>query len=50
MRQGDDYIAASRIADELFEKEAEIFGYQQGSIEYLKLKLNIISKINYLII
>ena len=38
MKQGDDYIAASRIADELFEKEAEIFGYQQGSIEYLKLK------------
>lgn len=38
MKQGDDYIAASQIADELFEKEAEIFGYQPGSIEYLKLK------------
>lgn len=38
MKQGDDYIAASQIADELFEKEAEIFGYQPGSFEYLKLK------------
>ncbi len=38
MKQGDDYIAASRIADELFEKEAEIFGYKPGTLEYVKLK------------
>lgn len=38
MKQGDDYVAASKIADELFEKEAEVFGYQPGSSEYIKLK------------
>lgn len=38
MNQGDDYIEASKIADELFEQEARIFGYQSGSPEYNKLK------------
>ena len=38
MKQGDDYIAASKIADELFEREASILGYIPGSEEYLKLK------------
>lgn len=38
MKQGDDYIAASKIADELFEKEAEVFGYKPGTSEYLKMK------------
>lgn len=38
MKQGDDYTAASRIADELFEKEAEIFGYKPGTDEYIRLQ------------
>lgn len=38
MKQGDDYIAASQVADELFEKEASILGYSPGSKEYLKLR------------
>ena len=38
MKQGDDYTAASRIADELFEKEAEIFGYKLGTDEYIRLQ------------
>lgn len=37
MNQGDNYIDASRIADELFEKEATIFGYGPNSEEYKKL-------------
>lgn len=37
MRQGDNYKVASAIADELFEKEAKIFGYEPGSDEYKKL-------------
>lgn len=37
MKQGDNYIAASKIADELFYEEAEILGYEKGSKEYVKL-------------
>ena len=37
MEQGDNYIDASRIADELFEKEAKVFGYEPGTEEYTKL-------------
>ena len=42
MRQGDNYIDACRIADELFEKEAAVFGYKNGTEEYLKLKKKIV--------
>lgn len=38
MKQGDNYTVASAIADELFEKEAKMFGYEQGTTEYEKLK------------
>ena len=38
MKQGDDYTSASRIADELFEREAAVFGFQPGTEEYQKLK------------
>lgn len=38
MKQGDNYVAASKIADELFKEEAEILGYEFESEEYLKLK------------
>lgn len=37
MKQGDNYIDASKIADELFKEEAKIFGYVEGSEEYKKL-------------
>lgn len=37
MKQGDNYIAASKIADELFTKEAKVFGYEKDSLEYKKL-------------
>lgn len=37
MKQGDNYTVASAIADELFEKEAKIFGYKKGTDEYNKL-------------
>lgn len=38
MRQGDNYVDACKIADELFEQEARVFGYKLGSAEYEKLK------------
>ena len=38
MKPGDNYIDASRIADELFAKEAKMFGYEPGSDEYCKLQ------------
>lgn len=38
MKQGDNFIDASRIADELFEKEAKMFNYEPGSENYKKLK------------
>jgi len=38
MKQGDDYIAASRIADTLFEKEAKLFNYEPGSDQYNALR------------
>ena len=38
MKQGDDYTAACKIADALFEREAEIFGFKPGTPEYSKLK------------
>lgn len=37
MKQGDNFIAASKIADELFAEEAKVFGYEKDSEEYLKL-------------
>ena len=37
MKQGDNYIAASKIADNLFNEEVKIFGYQKDSEEYEKL-------------
>lgn len=37
MKQGDNYIAASEIADKLFEAEAKLFGYAKDSEEYAKL-------------
>ena len=38
MQQGDNYIQASRIADDLFETEAAAFGYKKDSDQYKKLK------------
>lgn len=38
MKQGDDYTAACKIADELFVREAEVFGFKPGTPEYGKLK------------
>ncbi len=37
MRQGDNYIAASKIADQFFAEEAKVFGYEKDSEEYIKL-------------
>lgn len=37
MKQGDNYVAASKIADELFAEEAKVFGYERGTDEYNKL-------------
>lgn len=38
MKQGDDYVSASLIADSLFEKEAEVYGFEPGTDDYVKLK------------
>ena len=38
MKQGDNFIDASHIADELFEKEARMFNYAPGSESYIKLQ------------
>lgn len=38
MKQGDNFTAAAKIADELFEKEAKMFNYEPGSENYEKLK------------
>lgn len=38
MKQGDNYINASKIADDLFETEAKVFGFKPGSPEYIKLR------------
>lgn len=37
MKQGDNYIDASKIADDLFSEEAKVFGYEPGTEEYNKL-------------
>lgn len=37
MKQGDNYIDASKIADELFLRESKIYGYRKGSSEYMDL-------------
>ena len=42
MRQGDDYTAASRIADELFTQEAVVFGFKPGTAEYTRLQHKIV--------
>ena len=38
MKPGDNYVEASKIADDLFEKEAHVFGYKLGTAEYEKLR------------
>ena len=38
MKQGDDYVAASNIADALFEEEARVYGYKPDTLEYEHLK------------
>ena len=38
MKQGDNYIEASKIADDLFAQEAKMFGYESGTEEYNKLQ------------
>lgn len=42
MKQGDNYITAAKIADELFEKEAKVFGYKPGTSMYEKLHKKIV--------
>lgn len=42
MKQGDDYRDASRIADELFEEEVKVFGFKEGSPEYIRLHKKIV--------
>jgi len=37
MQQGDNFIDASRIADKLFKQEANMYGYEKNSEEYIKL-------------
>lgn len=37
MQQGDNYIAATKIAEELFYEEAKLFGYEKDSEEYISL-------------
>ncbi len=46
MRQGDNYIDASNIADELFRKEAKLFGYEKDSEAYNKLKKKMVPQYN----
>ena len=46
MKQGDNYITASKIADDLFEKEAKMFGYAPESSEYKKLKKKMVPVYN----
>lgn len=42
MKQGDNYIDASKIADEIFNSELELYGYKEGTEEYDKLKKEIV--------
>lgn len=42
MKQGDNYVQASAIADQLFEAEARMFGYKIESYEYKKLKAKMV--------
>ena len=42
MKPGDNYLDASAIADELFKRELELYRYEVGSEEYLKLKKSIV--------
>lgn len=44
MKQGDNYIDASKIADKLFNEEVKLFGYPENSSEYIKLKNKMIPK------
>lgn len=37
MNQGDNYIEASKIAEELFYEESKLFGYKKDSDEYINL-------------
>ena len=46
MRQGDNYVAASKIADELFAREAYVFGFKPGTPEYNKLKKKMVPVYN----
>lgn len=42
MQQGDNYIDASNIADEIFNNELSLYNYEIGSEEYEKLKKKIV--------
>lgn len=44
MKQGDNYIAASKIADEMFTEEAKVYGYEKDSDEYFKLYNKMVPK------
>ncbi|WP_034210545.1 DNA cytosine methyltransferase [Lachnospira multipara] len=44
MKQGDNYIDASRIADELFKEEAKLFGYEKNTEAYENLKKKMVPK------
>lgn len=46
MKQGDNYIDASKIADKLFSEEVRIFGYEKDSEEYKRLRNKMIPKNN----
>ena len=37
MKQGDNYLDAVEIAEELFRNEVKIFGYEENSVEYRRL-------------
>ena len=42
MKQGDNFVAASKIADELLENEAKVYGYKPKSKGYDKLRKKIV--------
>ncbi len=46
MAEGDNYITAHKIANELFCKEAKIYGYAEGTEEYEKLRKKMVPQYN----
>ncbi len=42
MKQGDNYVQASRIAEQILREEADIYGYAEGTEDYEKLKKRIV--------